>query len=102
MGKALQKIKADGDPVLVLNSDKEVQDQQKKLDFDADEVWKILVGGTQLSRGFTVEGLTISYFRRRAGQADTLMQAGRWFGFRPGYQDLVRLYIRRDEKRRPV
>ena len=98
VGKALRKIKADGDPVLVLNSDKELQDQQKKLDFDADEVWKILVGGTQLSRGFTVEGLTISYFRRRAGQADTLMQAGRWFGFRPGYQDLVRLYIRRDEK----
>lgn len=96
IGTALAEITIDGDPVLIVNSDKEIQAQQKKLDFEADKVWKILVGGTQLSRGFTVEGLTVSYFRRKAGQADTLMQAGRWFGFRPGYQDLVRLYIRRD------
>lgn len=98
VGEALAEMLIDGDPVLILNSDKEVQLQQKKLDFEADKVWRILVGGTQLSRGFTVEGLTISYFRRKAGQADTLMQAGRWFGFRPGYGDLVRLYIRRDDK----
>lgn len=96
IGVALAQMKMDGDPVLIVNSDKEIQAQQKKLDFEAEKVWRILVGGTQLSRGFTVEGLTISYFRRKAGQADTLMQAGRWFGFRPGYQDLVRLYIRRD------
>lgn len=98
IGVALAEITIDGDPVLIVNSDKEIQAQQKKLDFEADKVWRILVGGTQLSRGFTVEGLTISYFRRKAGQADTLMQAGRWFGFRPGYQDLVRLYIRRDSQ----
>lgn len=98
IGTALAEITIDGDPVLIVNSDKEIQDQQKKLDFEADKVWRILVGGTQLSRGFTVEGLTVSYYRRKAGQADTLMQAGRWFGFRPGYQDLVRLYIRRDPK----
>lgn len=61
-------------------------------DFESGPVWKILVGGAQLSRGYTVEGLTVSYFRRRAGSADTLMQTGRWFGFRKGYQDLVRLY----------
>lgn len=96
IGTALAEITIDGDAVLIVNSDKEIQAQQKKLDFEADKVWRILVGGTQLSRGFTVEGLTVSYFRRKAGQADTLMQAGRWFGFRPGYQDLVRLYIRRD------
>lgn len=94
---AIAQMTIDGDPVLIVNSDKAIQDQQKKLDFEADDVWRILVGGTQLSRGFTVEGLTISYFRRKAGQADTLMQAGRWFGYRPGYRDLVRLYIRRDE-----
>lgn len=96
VAEALGQITIDGDPILIVNSDKEIQAQQKKLDFEADKVWRILVGGTQLSRGFTVEGLTISYFRRKAGQADTLMQAGRWFGFRLGYQDLVRLYIRRD------
>jgi hypothetical protein len=93
---ALAQITIDGDPILIVNSDKEIQAQQKRLDFEGDKVWRILIGGTQLSRGFTVEGLTVSYFRRKAGQADTLMQAGRWFGFRPGYQDLVRLYIRRD------
>jgi hypothetical protein len=96
VAEALGQITIDGDPILIVNSDKEIKAQQKKLDFEADKVWRILVGGTQLSRGFTVEGLTISYFRRKAGQADTLMQAGRWFGFRTGYQDLVRLYIRRD------
>ncbi len=86
------------DPVLIVNSDKEAQSQQEALDFDKGRVWRILIGGAKLSRGFTVEGLTISYFRRKAGQADTLMQAGRWFGFREGYRDLVRLYIRRDHK----
>lgn len=96
IAKTVAQMTIDGDPVLIVNSDKEVQKQQKKLDFDTDQVWRILVGGAQLSRGFTVEGLTISYFRRKPGQADTLMQAGRWFGFRAGYQDLVRLYIRRD------
>ncbi|MEV6272707.1 Z1 domain-containing protein [Kribbella sp. NPDC051936] len=85
------------DPVLIVNSDKAVQDQQESLDFDAKRVWRILIGGAKLSRGFTVEGLTVSFFRRKAGQADTLMQAGRWFGFREGYRDLVRLYIRRDK-----
>lgn len=86
------------DPVSVMNSDKDVIAAQKSVDFESSDVWRILVGGTQLSRGFTVEGLTVSYFRRRSMQADTLMQAGRWFGFRPGYRDLVRLYIRRDER----
>jgi hypothetical protein len=85
------------DPVSVMNSDKDVVAAQKSVDFESTDVWRILVGGTQLSRGFTVEGLTVSYFRRRSMQADTLMQAGRWFGFRPGYRDLVRLYIRRDD-----
>ncbi|WP_063057183.1 Z1 domain-containing protein [Nocardia salmonicida] len=98
VGVAYSAMTIDHDPVLVVNSDKNITDNQRKLDFESDDVWRILVGGTQLSRGFTVEGLTVSYFRRKAGQADTLMQAGRWFGFRPGYQDLVRLYIRRDDR----
>src|SRR5215510_8036336 len=58
-----------------------------------DTVWKVVIGGNKVSRGYTVEGLTISYYRRVAGTADTLMQMGRWFGFRPGYRDLVRLFI---------
>jgi hypothetical protein len=83
------------DPVIVVNSDKDID--QEQLDFDEHPVWRILIGGAKLSRGFTVEGLTISYYRRSMAQADSLMQAGRWFGFRPGYRDLVRLYIGRNE-----
>lgn len=99
IAEAIAEMTSGGaDPVLIVNSDKQAQDQQEALDFDKGRVWRILLGGTKLSRGFTVEGLTISYFRRKAGQADTLMQAGRWFGFREGYRDLVRLYIRRDHK----
>lgn len=84
-----------GSPVLIVNGDKDIA--QEALDFDAHDVWRILVGGTKLSRGFTVEGLTVSYYRRRTAAADTLMQMGRWFGFRQGYADLVRLYIGRAE-----
>ncbi|MGY2805565.1 Z1 domain-containing protein [Bradyrhizobium sp. USDA 4506] len=62
-------------------------------DFGAGPVWKILIGGNKLSRGYTVEGLTVSYYRRVSNTADTLMQMGRWFGFRPGYRDLVRVFL---------
>ncbi|SRR6266542_4142570 len=62
-------------------------------DFSEAPVWKIIVGGNKLSRGYTIEGLTVSYYRRAATTADTLMQMGRWFGFRPGYKDLVRVFL---------
>jgi Z1 domain len=52
----------------------------------------IAVGGDKLSRGLTLEGLSISYFLRSSKMYDTLMQMGRWFGYRPGYIDLCRLY----------
>ena len=91
----IAKVTAYRDPVIVVNGDKEMA--LEDVDFDKREVWRILVGGTKLSRGFTVEGLTISYYRRKTKQADTLMQMGRWFGFRSGYADLVRLYIGRQE-----
>jgi len=81
------------DPVLVVNE----RHEEDNPDFDREQVWKILVGGAKLSRGYTVEGLTISYYRRRTQAADTLMQMGRWFGFRYGYEDLVRLFIGRSE-----
>ncbi|GAA1749109.1 Z1 domain-containing protein [Streptomonospora arabica] len=84
-------------PVLVVNSDKIEDDGREQLDFDTSEhVWRILVGGNKLARGFTVEGLTVSYFLRKSKQGDTLMQMGRWFGFRRGYRDLVRLYTTPD------
>lgn len=96
LGEACRRIKEVGDPILIVNSDTDVQKNQQALDFDRNSVWRILIGGAKLSRGFTVEGLTVSFYTRKALQGDTLMQAGRWFGFRHGYQDLVRLFIRRD------
>lgn len=52
----------------------------------------IAVGGNRLSRGLTLEGLTISYFIRTAAMADTLLQMARWYGFRHGYEDLIRIW----------
>lgn len=52
----------------------------------------IAIGGDKLARGLTLEGLCTSYFVRTTKMYDTLMQMGRWFGYRPGYIDLCRLY----------
>ncbi|WP_282697972.1 Z1 domain-containing protein [Streptomyces sp. CC208A] len=52
----------------------------------------IAIGGQKLSRGLTLSGLTVSYYLRWANTYDTLLQMGRWFGYRPGYEDLCRLY----------
>ena len=58
----------------------------------------IVIGGEKLSRGLTLEGLSVSYFLRSAKMPmyDTLMQMGRWFGYRQGYGDLCRLYTTRN------
>ncbi len=53
----------------------------------------VAVGGNSLSRGLTLEGLCVSYFHRNAQAYDTLLQMGRWFGYRKGYDDLCRLWI---------
>ena len=95
LGDCLQRIGESEDAVLVVNN----ETKEQTPDFDKQSVWKVLVGGTKLSRGYTVEGLTVSYYRRRAGAGDTLMQMGRWFGFRRGYKDLVRLFIGTKEKK---
>ena len=50
--------------------------------------------GNGLSRGLTLEGLLVDYFVRRTAMYDTLMQMGRWFGFRQDYDDLTREFIR--------
>jgi hypothetical protein len=52
----------------------------------------IAIGGDKLARGLTLEGLTVSYFLRASKMYDTLMQMGRWFGYRHGYLDMCRLY----------
>lgn len=62
----------------------------------ADGLKVIAIGGDKLARGLTLEGLCTSYFLRASRMYDTLMQMGRWFGYRPGYLDLCRLYTTPD------
>ena len=64
------------------------------LAYEADEPSAyIAIGGNTLSRGLTLEGLMVSYFVRTASAYDTLLQMGRWFGYRRGYEDLPRVWM---------
>ena len=68
----------------------------KRFDYDDYEnegARVIAIGGMVLSRGLTLEGLMVSYYSRNAGTYDTLLQMCRWFGYRPGYRDLCRVYV---------
>lgn len=56
----------------------------------------IVIGGNTLSRGLTIEGLVSTYFLRRTSQADTLMQMGRWFGYRQNYELMPRIWMDKD------
>ena len=63
-----------------------------RLDYSEPPKTYIVIGGSVLARGLTLEGLSVSFFLRTSRQYDTLLQMGRWFGFRPGYDDLPRLW----------
>lgn len=68
---------------------------QDVLDYDSYKdkgIDVIVIGGDKLSRGLTLPGLSVSYFTRQSDMYDTLLQMGRWFGYRTGYLDLCRLY----------
>jgi hypothetical protein len=65
-----------------------------RLEYRADiATTAIVIGGNTLSRGLTLEGLLCSYFVRAANAYDTLLQMGRWFGYRRGYADLIRIWM---------
>jgi len=66
------------------------------LDYSNEPKQYIVVGGNRLSRGFTLEGLTVNYFVRDTNYADSLLQMGRWFGYRPGYLDCCKLFTTSD------
>ncbi|WP_037620972.1 Z1 domain-containing protein [Streptomyces aureus] len=66
---------------------------EDRLDYGNGPVVAIAVGGNTLSRGLTLEGLSVSYFVRAVSAYDTLLQMGRWFGFRNGYADLPRIWM---------
>ena len=73
----------------------------KNLDYDKhkeDGLRLIAVGGYSLSRGLTLEGLIISYYYRNSKMYDTLMQMGRWFGYRDGYSDLCQIFMSRESQ----
>jgi hypothetical protein len=66
---------------------------QDRLDYADSSVVAIAVGGNTLSRGLTLEGLVVSFFVRGATAYDTLLQMGRWFGYRTGFEDLPRIWM---------
>jgi hypothetical protein len=59
----------------------------------------LVVGGATLSRGLTIEGLISTYFLRSVKQSDTLMQMGRWFGYRKGYELIPRIWLSHNTER---
>lgn len=84
----------DGIEVRAINSSPQGENlvYPSKSDPDFEPKKYIAIGGNRLSRGFTLEGLTINYFLRATDNADTLMQMGRWFGYRIGYLDCCKLF----------
>ena len=75
--------------IKVVNSSR----SSEKLEYPKNESLRVIaIGGLALSRGLTLEGLIISYFYRNTCTYDVLMQMGRWFGYRRGYEDLFRIW----------
>ena len=75
--------------------------ENKKLDYEIHKehgLNVIVIGGHKLSRGLTLEGLSISYFVRNSKAYDTLMQMCRWFGYRPTYKELCKVYLPKESQ----
>lgn len=80
--------------IVVDNSSKPVE---QRLSYEENTpLAKIVIGGNTLSRGLTLEGLLVSYFVRSSNTYDTLLQMGRWFGYRAKYEDLSRIWTTDD------
>jgi len=82
--------------VFVINSKSDEALDYERYEKSGTSLAAIAVGGLSLSRGLTIEGLTVSYMYRNTKMYDTLMQMGRWFGFRPSYEDLCRVHLSED------
>jgi hypothetical protein len=76
--------------VIVSNS---MRDEETNVTFEEKGQVAIVIGGNTLSRGLTLEGLVVSFFVRSANAYDTILQMGRWFGYRPFYEDLPRIWM---------
>jgi hypothetical protein len=86
----------DGLRLYVVNSKSDEALDYRRYEKDGHSLTALAVGGLSLSRGLTIEGLTVSYMYRNTRMYDTLMQMGRWFGYRPGYEDLCRVHLSPD------
>ena len=73
------------------------QGQNNRIKFGTAPFW-VLIGGQQLDRGFTIEGLCTTYMPRRlgGGNADTLEQRARFFGYKKDYAPICRAWLARD------
>ena len=80
----------------VVNSKSDEALDYKKYERDGNSLTAIAIGGLSLSRGLTIEGLTVSYMYRNTRMYDTLMQMGRWFGYRPNFEDVCRVHLSQD------
>ena len=79
--------------VVINNKNKKDRFTYKNAKYEESGARVIAIGGYVLSRGLTLEGLMISYFSRNSSAYDSLLQMCRWFGYRPGYEELCRVYI---------
>ena len=77
----------------VINSKSDEVLDYRRLEENNESLTAIAIGGLSLSRGLTLEGLMVSYMYRNTKMYDTLMQMGRWFGYRPDYEDLCRVWL---------
>ena len=82
--------------IFVVNSKSDEALDYKKYEKDGTGLTALAIGGLSLSRGLTIEGLCVSYMYRNTRMYDTLMQMGRWFGYRQGYEDLCRVHLSQD------
>lgn len=89
---------SDGIKIYLVNSKSDEALDYRKYDSSGDSLTALAVGGLSLSRGLTLEGLTVSYMYRNTKMYDTLMQMGRWFGYRTGYEDLCRVYLSEESR----
>ncbi|MCY4226310.1 MAG: Z1 domain-containing protein, partial [Gammaproteobacteria bacterium] len=82
--------------IFVINSKSDEVLDYRKHERGGNSLTAIAIGGLSLSRGLTIEGLTVSYMYRNTRMYDTLMQMGRWFGYRPGFEDVCRVHLSPD------
>lgn len=84
---------ADAIKIYLVNSKSDEALDYRWAEENDESLTALAIGGLSLSRGLTLEGLMVSYMYRNTKMYDTLMQMGRWFGYRAGYEDTCRVYL---------